>query len=142
MNILCQGLLQAFRLSGSGLRTLITSPSPFLSFPPPKTPTSNPPPLSNHLIFSILPFRLFSTTEEDAEEEEKDIEIPPPPTNCCMSGCANCVWITYAQELAAIYKDSERASEKVMRAIDDPSLKIFLNLELKELSRDSESENH
>lgn len=57
-----------------------------------------------------------------------------------MSGCANCVWITYAQELAAIYKDGEQASERVMRAIDDPSLKIFLNLELKEFLKDKESD--
>jgi hypothetical protein len=49
-----------------------------------------------------------------------------------MSGCANCVWITYAQELAQLYKDSGRAAESVMNAIDDPSLKMFLNLELKE----------
>lgn len=57
-----------------------------------------------------------------------------------MSGCANCVWITYAAELAAIYKDGGKASEKVMKAIDDPSLKIFLNLELKELLKDVDSD--
>ena len=60
------------------------------------------------------------------------IQIPEPPTNCCMSGCANCVWITYAQELAQLYKDSGKAADSVMNAIDDPSLKMFLNLELKE----------
>lgn len=71
--------------------------------------------------------------------------IPAPPTTCCMSGCSNCVWITYARELAEIYKDGGKASEKVMRAIDDPSLKIFLNLELKELLREEsidESDSH
>lgn len=57
-----------------------------------------------------------------------------------MSGCANCVWITYAAELASIYKDGGKASERVMRAIDDPSLKIFLNLELKELLKDLDTE--
>ena len=67
--------------------------------------------------------------------------IPAPPTNCCMSGCSNCVWITYAKELVEIYKDGGRASEKVMKVIDDPSLKIFLNLELKELLREENSED-
>lgn len=42
------------------------------------------------------------------------------------------MWITYAQELAQLYKDSGKAADSVMNAIDDPSLKMFLNLELKE----------
>lgn len=67
-----------------------------------------------------------------SESHSNDIQIPEPPTNCCMSGCANCVWITYAQELAQLYKDSGKAADSVMNAIDDPSLKMFLNLELKE----------
>ena len=73
---------------------------------------------------------LPSLPESDSHSDH--IQIPDPPTNCCMSGCANCVWITYAQELAQLYKDSGRAAESVMNAIDDPSLKMFLNLELKE----------
>lgn len=67
-----------------------------------------------------------------SHKEEDDFEIPPPPTDCCMSGCANCVWVTYAEELAQIYKDGGKASERVLEAIEDPSLKIFLSLELKE----------
>ena len=68
----------------------------------------------------------------ESDSHSDNIQIPEPPTNCCMSGCANCVWITYAQELAELYKDSGRAADSVMNAIDDPSLKMFLNLELKE----------
>ena len=75
----------------------------------------------------------------DGEEEE--LVIPAPPTDCCMSGCSNCVWITYAKELVDIYKDGGKAAEKVMKVIDDPSLKIFLNLELKELLKESASEH-
>ena len=53
------------------------------------------------------------------------------------------MWITYAQELAQIYKDSGRAADRVMNAIDDPSLKVFLNLELKDqLGSDEDSEDH
>ena len=68
----------------------------------------------------------------ESNSHSDNVQIPEPPTNCCMSGCANCVWITYAQELAQLYKDSGRAADSVMNAIDDPSLKMFLNLELKE----------
>ena len=76
--------------------------------------------------------------ESVSAENAEDTEIPDPPTNCCMSGCANCVWIDYAHELASIYRDGGRAAERVMTAIEDPSLKIFLNLELKELKEQEE----
>lgn len=71
----------------------------------------------------------FSTHIEGGDD---DIELPPPPTDCCMSGCANCIWVRYAEELAEIYKDGDRAAERVLEAIEDPSLKIFLSLELRE----------
>ena len=71
-------------------------------------------------------------TQSEVHFEEGEVTIPDPPTTCCMSGCANCVWIDYAKELAAIYKDGGLAAEKVMKTIEDPSLKIFLSLELKE----------
>ena len=92
---------------------------------------------------SVTPPVTASTTVSDntLTRETDSIVIPDPPTNCCMSGCANCVWITYAQELAAIYKDSGRVSERVMKAIDDPSLKIFLNLELEEVLKESQSQD-
>ena len=55
-----------------------------------------------------------------------------------MSGCANCVWISYAEELAGVYRDGGRAGEKVLEAIQDPSLRIFISLELREKFRESE----
>lgn len=71
--------------------------------------------------------------------EQPEAVIPDPPTTCCMSGCANCVWIDYAKELAVIYKDGGEAAEKVMKTIEDPSLKIFLSLELKEAFKNNTS---
>lgn len=68
--------------------------------------------------------------------KEDDFELPPPPTDCCMGGCARCVWVLYAEELAQLYKDGGRAAEKVLEAIEDPSLKIFLSLELREKFKD------
>ena len=80
---------------------------------------------------SVTPPHTHSTQSESLFDVA-DIQIPDPPTTCCMSGCANCVWIEYAKELASIYKDGGQAAEKVMNAIDDPNLKIFLSLELQE----------
>lgn len=57
---------------------------------------------------------------------------PEPPIDCCMSGCANCVWIQYAEELKRYYslnEGSERA-KKAIEEIDNPGLQMFLKLEL------------
>lgn len=58
--------------------------------------------------------------------------IPPePPVDCCMSGCANCVWIMYANELRKYYeKDGNERAKKEIEKIENPSLKMFLKLEL------------
>lgn len=79
-----------------------------------------------------------ASVEEGKEPPSADVEIPDPPTNCCMSGCANCVWIEYGQELARIYRDGGKAAEGVMRAIEDPGMRIFLSLELKQLEKEAE----
>ncbi|KAL8743933.1 MAG: hypothetical protein Q9190_003766 [Brigantiaea leucoxantha] len=33
--------------------------------------------------------------------QERGIERPREPDNCCMSGCVNCVWDTYREEMEA-----------------------------------------
>lgn len=76
--------------------------------------------------------------KDHSANKQNFVLIPDPPTNCCMNSCANCVWITYAQELAAIYKDGGQAAEQVMKAIEDPSLKIFLSFELKGALQESD----
>lgn len=55
---------------------------------------------------------------------------PDPPTTCCGTGCANCVWIVYAEELREYYKDGGEQAKKAIEKIDDPSLKMFIKLEL------------
>ncbi|XP_061180961.1 uncharacterized protein LOC133189593 [Saccostrea echinata] len=56
---------------------------------------------------------------------------PEPPVDCCMSGCANCVWIMYANELRNYYKkDGNERAKKEIEKIENPSLKMFLKLEL------------
>lgn len=57
--------------------------------------------------------------------------IPDPPSDCCMRGCANCVWVSYAEELTELYKDSGKAAFEAVKEISDPSLRSFVELELK-----------
>ena len=96
--------------------------------------------LQSHSYYNLTPSALFPNSSKPSRclsystpnEGDDDVELPPPPTDCCMSGCANCVWLLYAEELAQIYKDGGRAAERVLEAIEDPSLKIFLSLELRQ----------
>ncbi|RUS88943.1 hypothetical protein EGW08_003279 [Elysia chlorotica] len=55
---------------------------------------------------------------------------PEPPITCCGTGCANCVWIVYAEELRDYYKDGGEQAKQALEKIDDPSLKAFIKLEL------------
>ncbi|EDW14924.2 oxidoreductase-like domain-containing protein 1 [Drosophila mojavensis] len=75
-----------------------------------------------------------------ANKDASNIELPPEPTTCCMSGCANCVWVEYAQTVAKILGDNdERAREIVLAKIKDPNLRMFLEIELRNLKQVRES---
>ena len=57
---------------------------------------------------------------------------PPPPQLCCMSGCANCVWIEYAKELKAFYNpgESNELIDEALKKIEDPSFRTFIKMEI------------
>ncbi|XP_053945912.1 oxidoreductase-like domain-containing protein 1 [Anastrepha ludens] len=74
--------------------------------------------------------------------KSSDIEIPPEPTTCCMSGCANCVWIEYAETLSKVFEgNDEKARQIILSKITDPNLKMFLSLELRNIAYKKDTEN-
>eukprot|EP00795_Rhopilema_esculentum_P009043 gene9043-16687_t len=56
---------------------------------------------------------------------------PPPPGLCCMSGCQNCVWLEYAEDLSEFFKDGGKKAEEALDDIPDANLKAFLKMELR-----------
>jgi len=61
-----------------------------------------------------------------------DLPFVPPavPDYCCMSGCANCVYLQYAVEMAECFGDNGATALKVIDAIEDETLRAFLRMEV------------
>ena len=83
----------------------------------------------------------LSTTgilEDKPSEEDSQTDGPPSlPSTCCMSGCANCVWLDFAEETVNYYEAMGEKMEfttllkQVEKNIDDPMIKAFITMELK-----------
>lgn len=53
-----------------------------------------------------------------------------------MSGCENCVWIQYAKDLTDLYNDSGETAKKILlEKIKDPTMQVFLRMELKVIEK-------
>lgn len=71
---------------------------------------------------------------KDQTDVVKEISIDDltEPTTCCMSGCANCVWIQHAEQLSNAIEASNVDLQKIiLEKVQDPNMRAFLTMELK-----------
>ncbi len=115
---------------GDYYASILESSTPAIASKPPTTATTpSTPVISNtpsdsrpepKILFSS---RLSSPLERRSEIQKKSVLVagvwvpprPDEPDNCCMSGCVNCVWDRYRDELeewAAARKEADRAVRK------------------------------
>ena len=72
------------------------------------------------------------TAPDTARVTEQQLE-PMAPLElpvCCGTGCHNCVWIQYADELARRYKDGGQRAVDAIERVGDPMLRSFLLTEI------------
>ncbi|XP_041073219.1 uncharacterized protein oxld1 [Carcharodon carcharias] len=80
---------------------------------------------------SHLQHREQSNKDEGGFRVKQDLP-PIPPTWCCMKGCHNCVWISYAEEMLDYYQNGGlKALEIIDKYVEDENLKAFIKMEIK-----------
>merc|ERR1712126_194063 len=98
---------------------------------------------SNSISLKVGCNHLSTSTRRTGEGSSKNervntTSVPPDlPTTCCMSGCANCVWLDYAEETVEFYDafGMKMELEELLKTVDDniqdPLVKAFIKMELK-----------
>jgi len=92
--------------------------------------------LRSRLIINKSYYRRHSSIQKDdkvrTDAKEISVDDLTEPTNCCMSGCTNCVWIKYTERLSNIIEKSNIDLQKVIfDKVKDPNMKAFLEMELR-----------
>jgi len=108
----------------------LTIPNPNLVFirqyADKKDKISEPKAVASHI------FQKMEKAADYSQCELKQNEFPEEPTTCCMSGCANCVWLEYAEKINAYYRDGgESAMKEINLRVHDTNIKAFLMHELR-----------
>lgn len=85
----------------------------------------------------LISSRQFCLSNRRLKTRDESESEPPVPVTCCGSGCQNCVWVEYAQDLlryyAKKYSDGETGLKKALKEIekiDDENLKAFIRMEI------------
>ena len=85
--------------------------------------------------FATTRIRKFTDEKSDAPIAK---DAPPQLSGfCCGSGCQNCVWLQYAEELVNYYgRNSKKGSHELRKVLneieklEDENLKAFIKMEL------------
>jgi hypothetical protein len=87
-------------------------------------------------LFATKKKQTFSIIKCLQNDDKK--EPPEMPLTCCGSGCQNCVWIKYADDLLKYYAGNDAKSQEEIRKaikqieqIENETIRDFLIMELK-----------
>lgn len=90
------------------------------------------------LIKTIRICTRYNSNTSDSNKNNKNKnqkhsnKFPEEPTTCCGTGCANCVWLEYAEQLTKYFKDGgEKAIKEINEKVSDPNIRAFLLHELR-----------
>ncbi|XP_072022236.1 uncharacterized protein [Amphiura filiformis] len=68
--------------------------------------------------------------DETSSHGNKDELVPPDPESCCGSGCVNCVYIKYVQDVLDRDPNDRQKVKEVLDEIEDFNVRMFIKLEL------------
>jgi hypothetical protein len=77
--------------------------------------------LSSGSIYSFTSKRLIAISPEDeadakrASAELANLQPPVEPTTCCGNGCAECVWLSYAEEVENYHHKVQELQKRIAK---------------------------